>query len=58
MAREKSAEILVTDETRAVVEHYLQKQWARREKRAAQKAAEEKKRTEWDPGKGPKAVKK
>lgn len=29
--------INVTDETRAVVEHYLQKQWARREKRLAKK---------------------
>jgi|GEM_PF-3186360 len=29
--------INVTDETRAVVEHYLQKQWARREKRMANK---------------------
>jgi hypothetical protein len=29
--------ISVTEETRAVVEHYLQKQWARRAKRMANK---------------------
>jgi hypothetical protein len=52
MGEEKKVEILVTEETRAVVEHYLQKQYARREKRLAKKEEKKKITGTWDPGKG------
>lgn len=52
MKEEKKVEIVVTDETRAVVDHYLQKQYARREKRLAKKEALKKATDRWDPGKG------
>ncbi|HLO59853.1 MAG TPA: hypothetical protein VK172_08160 [Lentimicrobium sp.] len=54
MEKDSKAQITVTDETRMVVEHYLQKQWERRAKRAAKKeAAKGAKAGEvWDPKSG------
>lgn len=52
MSAKKEPEILVTDETRLVVEHYLQKQWARKAKRAAAKADKQEEKAAWMAGKG------
>lgn len=51
MAAEKDSRIVVTEETRAVVQHYLEKQYARRAKNEAKKKALKKDKGTWELGK-------
>ncbi|HLO92336.1 MAG: hypothetical protein ACM3ME_08290 [Chloroflexota bacterium] len=48
---ESAPKIFITDETKAVVEHYLEKQYARKKKRI-EKKSELKPKDEWDPKTG------
>lgn len=48
---DNGAKIFITDETKAVVEHYLEKQYARKKKRLEKKISL-KPKDEWDPKTG------